>query len=243
MQYDGEEHVAYDGDGGLDQGHYDDGSEGGAAGGAAPGSSKRRKKRAYKKAPDAPRRGRSAYVLFSMEAREEVKNALPEGSKVTEVMKGIAAKWRELSETDKEEWTAKAAQDKDRYEQELSVYDGPLKVPNKRAKKDPLAPKRAMSAFLHFSQSMRPRLRETYPEAKNMDMSKMLGQEWNRMSDEEKLPYQTKAHDDTLRYREAMTVWKDGGADALASHMAARGETDGAVGKYEEDGDEGGDRT
>lgn len=64
----------------------------------------------------------------------------------------------------------------DSYEQELSNYDGPLKVPNKRAKKDPLAPKRAMSAFLHFSQSMRPRLRETYPEAKNMDMSKMLGQ-------------------------------------------------------------------
>ena len=56
------------------------------------------------------------------------------------------------------------------------MYDGPLKVPNKRAKKDPLAPKRAMSAFLHFSQSMRPRLRDTYPEAKNMDMSKMLGQ-------------------------------------------------------------------
>lgn len=63
-----------------------------------------------------------------------------------------------------------------RYELELSVYDGPLKVPNKRAKKDPLAPKRAMSAFLHFSQSMRPRLRDTYPEAKNVDMSKMLGQ-------------------------------------------------------------------
>lgn len=35
-------------------------------------------------------------------------------NRVTEVMKGIAAKWRELSETDKEEWTAKAAQDKDR---------------------------------------------------------------------------------------------------------------------------------
>lgn len=56
------------------------------------------------------------------------------------------------------------------------MYDGPLKVPNKRAKKDPLAPKRAMSAFLHFSQSMRPRLRDTYPDAKNVDMSKMLGQ-------------------------------------------------------------------
>eukprot|EP00178_Gracilaria_changii_P025813 TRINITY_DN79384_c0_g1_i1.p2 TRINITY_DN79384_c0_g1~~TRINITY_DN79384_c0_g1_i1.p2 ORF type:complete len:110 (-),score=21.89 TRINITY_DN79384_c0_g1_i1:72-374(-) len=92
-----------------------------------------------------------------------------------------------------------------------------------------------MSAFLHFSQSMRPRLRETYPEAKNMDMSKMLGQEWNRMSEEEKEPYKTKANDDTMRYREAMSVWKDGGADALADHMAARGDADAAaVTKYEE---------
>eukprot|EP00752_Nemacystus_decipiens_P014670 g13066.t1 len=158
-------------------------------------------------------------------------------------MKGIAARWRELGEAEKAEWTAKAALDKDRYEQELAMYDGPLKVPNKRAKKDPLAPKRAMSAFLHFSQSMRPRLRETYPEAKNMDMSKMLGQEWNRMSEEEKEPYKTKANDDTMRYREAMSVWKDGGADALADHMAARGDADAAVTKYEEDADEGIERT
>eukprot|EP00903_Cladosiphon_okamuranus_P014823 g13728.t1 len=238
-QYDGEEHVAYEGDGGLEDGGYAEGD--GAASGATPG--KRRKKRAYKKAPDAPRRGRSAYVLFSMEARESVKNGLPEGAKVTEVMKGIAARWRELGEAEKAEWTAKAALDKDRYEQELAMYDGPLKVPNKRAKKDPLAPKRAMSAFLHFSQSMRPRLRETYPEAKNMDMSKMLGQEWNRMSEEEKEPYKTKANDDTMRYREAMTVWKDGGADALADHMAARGDADASVAKYEEEEADGIERT
>ncbi len=29
-------------------------------------------------------------------------------------MKGIAAKWRELGEAEKAEWTTKAAQDKDR---------------------------------------------------------------------------------------------------------------------------------
>lgn len=45
----------------------------------------------------------------------------------------------------------------------------------------------------------------------------LLLQEWNRMSDEEKLPYQTKAHDDTMRYREAMTVFKDGGAGVCAA--------------------------
>lgn len=34
--------------------------------------------------------------------------------RVTEVMKGIAARWRELGEVEKAEWTAKAALDKDR---------------------------------------------------------------------------------------------------------------------------------
>ncbi|CAN0159743.1 unnamed protein product [Discosporangium mesarthrocarpum] len=182
------------------------------------GVGKRRKKRPYKKAPNAPRRGRSAYVLFSMEKRAEVKSTLAEGTKVTEIMKGIAAKWRELGADDKAVWNEKAAEDKRRYEMELSVYDGPLKVPNKRARKDPSAPKRAMSAFLHFSQAMRPRLRLQYPEAKNVDMSKMLGQEWNRMSNEEKAPYQAKAAEDTGRYRVAMDMWKQGEmAEAVAA--------------------------
>lgn len=84
MQYEDEGHVGYEGDGSLDEGHVgyaEVEAADGAAGGAAATPTKRRKKRAYKKAPDAPRRGRSAYVLFSMEARESVKNGLPEGSK------------------------------------------------------------------------------------------------------------------------------------------------------------------
>ena len=36
------------------------------------------------------------------------------------------------------------------------------------------------------------------------------------MSDEEKLPYQAKAQDDTARYREAMVVWRHGGEGAGA---------------------------
>lgn len=79
MSYEDEEHIGYEGEGGLEEGGYDE--VGGLAGGASATPSKRRKKRAYKKAPNAPRRGRSAYVLFSMEAREDVKNGLPEGSK------------------------------------------------------------------------------------------------------------------------------------------------------------------
>ena len=35
-------------------------------------------------------------------------------------MKGIAARWRELSEDDKAEWISKAAVDKDRYKRSLA---------------------------------------------------------------------------------------------------------------------------
>jgi hypothetical protein len=41
----------------------------------------------------------------------------------------------------------------------MSTYDGPLRVPNKRAKKDPSAPKRATPAFLFYSQEMRPKIK------------------------------------------------------------------------------------
>lgn len=75
-----------------DAGHVNDGMDvtkdpqasivsGRGGGGAADASGKGRKKRAYRKAPDAPTRGRSAYVLYSMAKREEVKAALPPEAK------------------------------------------------------------------------------------------------------------------------------------------------------------------
>ena len=40
--------------------------------------------------------GRSAYVLFSLAVRESVKDSLPEGYKVTEIMKKTSSMWREM---------------------------------------------------------------------------------------------------------------------------------------------------
>jgi high mobility group protein B2 len=192
--------------------HGSDGlAEGGgsyAAGAGPAGSTKRtKKKRAYKKAPGAPKRGRSAYVLYSIAKREEIKASLPEDAKVTEVMKAIAGRWRALDADGKKEWEDKATKDKQRYESELKVYEGPLKVPNKRQKKDPDAPKRAMSAFLLFSQAMRPRLKAMFPTAKNADLSKLLGEDWGKMTAEEKEPFRQRATEDAGRYKEAMDEW------------------------------------
>ncbi|KAG5189238.1 high mobility group box domain-containing protein [Tribonema minus] len=211
-----------------------------------------KRKRLFKKAPGAPTRARSAYVLFSLSKRQEVKAGLPEGSKVTEIMRRVAALWREMTEDQRSEWHAKAAEDKQRYQDELTTYQGPLKIPNKRAhkamfeqpqpayeangrakraKKDPRAPKRPMSAFLYYSQVMRPRLKEQYPDAKAQDVSKILGEQWARMGPDDKKVYNTKAEHEIAIYKVsrgalcvtcaavhalAMSHFKEHGADGPA---------------------------
>ncbi|CAN0041043.1 unnamed protein product, partial [Phaeothamnion confervicola] len=122
-------------------------------------------------------------------------------------MRVIAEMWRGLDENSKKIYVAKSLEDKQRYEDELASYDGPLKVPNKRAKKDPDAPKRAMSAFLHFSQERRPVLKAQFPEEKNIEISKKLGLEWGCLSAEQRAPYQAKSDADAARYRADMKKW------------------------------------
>ncbi len=77
-------------------------------------------------------------------------------------MRPIAELWRPLSHEQKSPWVAMSSQDKARYDQEMAYYDGLLRVPNKRAKKDPDEPKRAMPAFFFYSQENRPKIKVGY---------------------------------------------------------------------------------
>lgn len=68
---------------------------------------------------------------------------------------------------------------------------GEYKVPKRRAKKHPLAPKRPMSAFLKYSKDKRKEVKEANPDLNNTDISRLLGQMWNEASEQEKQPYIT----------------------------------------------------
>lgn len=91
----------------------------------------KKKRRLQKKAPGAPKRGKSPYILFSMDKREEIKSTLPPDVKVTEIMKAIAVEWAKMNDEQRAPWKASADIDKQRYEEEMATYDGPLRVPNK----------------------------------------------------------------------------------------------------------------
>ncbi|OWZ05327.1 hypothetical protein PHMEG_00022604 [Phytophthora megakarya] len=174
----------------------------------------KKRKRLQKKAPGAPKRGKSPYILFSMEKREEIKATMPENSKVTDVMRAIADAWGKMSDEDKQPWKVAAEADKQRYEEEMAAYDGPLRVPNKRAKKHPDAPKRASSAFLFYSQVMRPRIKAEHQDMKNTEISKQLGEAWAKATDEQKAPFVEKEKVDRARYKREMEEWN--------SHKAER---------------------
>jgi len=83
-----------------------------------------------------------------------------------------------------------------------------------RAKKDPLAPKRGLSAYMFFSQEHRKQVQEDNPQAGFGMMGKILGEKWKNMSEAERMPYDKKAQADKERYERQKVSYKSGDTKA-----------------------------
>ncbi|KAJ1880130.1 Non-histone chromosomal protein 6 [Coemansia sp. RSA 1722] len=83
-----------------------------------------------------------------------------------------------------------------------------------RVKKDPNAPKRALSAYMFFSQASRKTVKDDNPEASFVNIGKLLGEMWKGMSDKEKAPFVKQAEDDEKRYEaEKAAYFAEGSAE------------------------------
>lgn len=65
-----------------------------------------------------------------------------------------------------------------------------------------------MSAFLSYSQEMRPKIRDIHPELKNTEISSILAQQWRAASEEDKRPHIEKELRQREKYYEDMAKWK-----------------------------------
>ncbi|OMO79208.1 Structure-specific recognition protein [Corchorus capsularis] len=79
----------------------------------------------------------------------------------------------------------------------------------KKQKKDPNAPKKAMSGYMFFSQVERENVRKSNPGIPITEVSKVLGERWNKMTAAEKEPYLAKAQADKKRYNDEKSVYKN----------------------------------
>ncbi|MBA0614608.1 hypothetical protein Godav_014879 [Gossypium davidsonii] len=123
---------------------------------------------------------------------------------------------KEASHCLKEASSSKATKKKSKDGQD----DGKKK---KRRKKDPNAPKRAMSGFMFFSQVEREvghefseftlidgeNIKKTNPGASFAEVSRILGEKWKKLSEEEKEPYEAKAKVDKRRYDVERNAYKN----------------------------------
>ncbi|KAI3974171.1 hypothetical protein MKX01_033422 [Papaver californicum] len=121
-------------------------------------------------------------------------------------------------ESKKEASTSKPAPVSKRKPKDGDEDGGKKKKPKK--KKDPNAPKKAMSGFMFFSQTERENIKKSNPGISFTDTAKALGEQWKKMTAEEKEPYEAKAKVDQKRYKDAMAGYK---GDALTTAIIDSG--------------------
>lgn len=106
-------------------------------------------------------------------------------------------------------WNALAEKDKVRYEKEMSTYV-PMEEPGgkkKKAKKDPNAPKRNMSAYFLYSIDARPQVKESNPDASFGEIARIISQQFKDLSSKEKSKWEKKAEADKERYQREMAEY------------------------------------
>jgi high mobility group protein B1 len=127
----------------------------------------------------------------------------------TNIAKLVSKAWGDLPPEKREKWDALARRDKTRYEMEKSKYTGPWKVPaDRRALKDPNAPKRPMSAFLAFSNPRRGMVKQNNPEMDNSQISKALSRMWKDAPEQVRQKYINEEFTKRNRYKQVIMEWK-----------------------------------
>jgi len=101
-------------------------------------------------------------------------------------VKALSAKWSAMTAEEKAEYNARAeeltAERMAAAAAEASEESEGEKKRGKRVKKDPLAPKRPLSAFLLYSGDRAERVRAAHPNTSYPEVMKMLGTEWQTLS-------------------------------------------------------------
>ena len=80
-----------------------------------------------------------------------------------------------------------------------------------KAKKDPNAPKRGLSAFMFYSTAQREAVKANNPGISFGEIGKRLGAQWRDMTADQKAPYEKQAAADKERAEREKKIYEGGG--------------------------------
>ena len=151
---------------------------------------------------------RSAFICFTDSKKREVAKKNETSKTKNDTLDTFAQAWKQLSRAERACWDEAARKDAVRYDQEKAAYNGPWTIQKRRAKKDPGAPKRPMSAFLKFSKLRRKNVKEENPNVDNTDVSRLLSEMWRNASEVEKAPYIEAELKERNKYNDEMACFR-----------------------------------
>jgi len=156
-----------------------------------------------------PKGRMSSYSIFVKTCREEHKKKHPNDNVVfADFSKKCSERWKVMSDKEKQRFHNLAEKDKARFNKEMSTYVPPKGTKKGKKKKDPNAPKRALSAFFWFCADERPKAREVRPDASVGDIAKELGEKWKNCPADLKKKYEALALKDKQRYERENSAYK-----------------------------------
>lgn len=156
-----------------------------------------------KKDPNAPKKWKTGYILFCIDQREKLKNE-DSSLSATEITSKLGSMWKSLIEKDKSKYEALSIKDKARYENDMCSYtpSGEFSVEksSSRSKKERTGPKRPLSSYMYYCQDNRDSVKAQNPNMNGKEITTELGKRWKNLTQEQKVPYESKATADKSRF-------------------------------------------
>lgn len=178
------------------------------------------------KDPNKPKRSLSAYFFYVQHERVESEKRGEKVTRVAEFTKLVSAKWRELTDDQKQPFNVKAATDKARYSAQMAAYKGT----------DVNKPKRPQSAYFLFLAKFRAANKERIND--NQELLRRAGESWKQLTDAEKSPFDQAAKVEKGKYEEAMREYNTNGGASAAKKQKTTASSNGAAAHYDDDDDE-----
>eukprot|EP00639_Heterosigma_akashiwo_P003769 CAMPEP_0194579536 /NCGR_PEP_ID=MMETSP0292-20121207/13573_1 /TAXON_ID=39354 /ORGANISM="Heterosigma akashiwo, Strain CCMP2393" /LENGTH=193 /DNA_ID=CAMNT_0039432527 /DNA_START=79 /DNA_END=660 /DNA_ORIENTATION=- len=164
---------------------------------------------ATKDLPQKPKAARSSFSYFFEDVKAEINAELP-GLSFKEQTAKATEKWYLLDEVRKAEYITRADEDRERYCDEMEDYVEPAtKKARRDAEKDDLQPKKAATAYILFTNHIRPEVTKDNPDQPMTILSKVIADRWNMLSDADKQLWTDKAEADKDRYTAELQEYND----------------------------------
>jgi leucyl aminopeptidase (aminopeptidase T) len=151
-----------------------------------------------------PKNARSAYVFYTKEHRQTIQTQNPDSDFGT-ITKMIADSWNALNAAQKVKFDKLAEADRVRFEAENKAFNQEhpeVKRRKVRAKKG--APKKPRSAYLFYTMEKRASFKAANPEMDFGALTKLVADDWGKLSAAQKKKFEKLAEDDKARHADEL---------------------------------------